>query len=289
MREKRSRLSQSTLADGRVLVCKGVHSDHTDNVLSSAEIYDPITFTWSWTPRVKRSAPVDEELLAGGGANKRSRTSAVAVVVKPIVLPPIPSTDTMLQGEKAKTLRSWLTTAEGLLRAEEKRVKQGLHQACEKSVAQARRIFDVEVRKLKQEKQRCIAAAQAHYDQQLTRFGAENQQAVEQQIANMRRLTEEAERLAALLENSAPGPAAPGPVIAARPEEHYDMTFDHNVMADPVLTACVCGTSFERAPLEAWLKDHDSCPKCGADLPVKVVIPNTSLKNMIRDWQQPMQ
>eukprot|EP00038_Savillea_parva_P004690 m.141042 g.141042 ORF g.141042 m.141042 type:complete len:267 (+) comp11550_c0_seq2:3-803(+) len=266
MREKRSRLSQSTLADGRVLVCGG--EGDSVNRLNSAEIYDT--------------------------------GNLVAVAGKPIVLPPTPSTEGMLQGEKATALREWLATAEGLLLAEGERVIQlekKLQQVCDERVAQAHHWFEVEVQKLAKERQRRIEVATVQRDQQLACYGTVAQTAAEEQIAKVRRQTEEAERLAALLENPAAAgpapapaaaPAAPGPAIA-RPEEHYDMTFNHDVMTDPVLTACACGTSFERGPLEAWLKDHDSCPKCGADLPVKVVIPNTSLKNMIRDWQQPMQ
>jgi len=208
---------------------------------------------------------------------------------KPVQLPPVPATEGMLQAEKAAALKEWLASAEGRLLAENEQVMQAqkdVRQKCDERVARAHEWFDTEVQKLEQDLQQRIASAHALRDQQLERCGAVEQTTAERQITRVRQQAQEAERLAELLESPAAAEASPGPAVNdERPEEHFDMTFSHDVMVDPVLTMCACGTSFEKADLETWLEDHDSCPKCGLKLAAKVVIPNTGLKNMIRDWR----
>ncbi len=60
---------------------------------------------------------------------------------------------------------------------------------------------------------------------------------------------------------------------------HSDAPFMQGVMRDPVLAAC--GHTFERAAIEAWLKDHDTSPQTGEVLPSKDLIANYTLRSLI--------
>ncbi len=52
------------------------------------------------------------------------------------------------------------------------------------------------------------------------------------------------------------------------------------VMTDPVL--CADGHSYERAAIKAWLRGHDTSPMTGEPLPNRDVVPNHTLRSMIR-------
>ena len=46
------------------------------------------------------------------------------------------------------------------------------------------------------------------------------------------------------------------------------------------------GFTYERAAISKWLEDHDTSPKTGAPLEFKMLIPNQSLRSMIREFQE---
>ena len=46
------------------------------------------------------------------------------------------------------------------------------------------------------------------------------------------------------------------------------------------------GFTYEREAIEKWFKNHDISPKTGAPLEWKALIPNHSLRNVIRDFLQ---
>ena len=51
---------------------------------------------------------------------------------------------------------------------------------------------------------------------------------------------------------------------------------------DPVLTAD--GHTFERAPIERWLREHSTSPLTNEELPSRVVVPNFMARSMIRQY-----
>ena len=46
------------------------------------------------------------------------------------------------------------------------------------------------------------------------------------------------------------------------------------------------GFTYEREAIEKWFKNHDISPKTGATVDMKLLIPNHSLRNVIRDFLQ---
>ena len=46
------------------------------------------------------------------------------------------------------------------------------------------------------------------------------------------------------------------------------------------------GFTYEREAIEKWFKNHDISPKTGATVDMKMLIPNHSLRNVIRDFQE---
>ena len=54
------------------------------------------------------------------------------------------------------------------------------------------------------------------------------------------------------------------------------------VMHDPVMLGC--GDTFERAAIEAWLANHDTCPWCRGATD-GTLTPNAALRAAIRRWE----
>jgi len=110
MQKQRYSHSQSTLADGRVLVCGG---DDGKNSLADADIYNPTTNAWTAASPMRKqqsshsqSTLADGRVLVCGGQSKNGIFAdaeimegdelTTAVVVRTRTLPPVPSTDSML-------------------------------------------------------------------------------------------------------------------------------------------------------------------------------------------------
>ena len=53
-------------------------------------------------------------------------------------------------------------------------------------------------------------------------------------------------------------------------------------MVDPVMLGC--GDTFERAAIEAWLANHDTCPWCRG-VTDGALTPNAALRAAIRRWE----
>ena len=56
------------------------------------------------------------------------------------------------------------------------------------------------------------------------------------------------------------------------------------IMTDPVSTED--GFTYERAAIMEWLRTKDTSPKTGATLESKALIPNHSLRSMIRAFNE---
>jgi hypothetical protein len=308
--------SQSTLADGRVLVCGGA-SKRGNPPTANVEIYNPETNTWAAAAPMRtargfhsQSTLADGRVLLCGGSITPDPSSMIADaeilegdelsgvgVIRIQRLPPVPSTDSMLQAEKAATLREWLAAAETIrldaqLRLEDAQKKIEVRR--DREVAEARKWFDRSVRQLEQRLQERVTATNAACDRQLERCGVSKLEEVEQAITRIRRQAEEAEQLTALLEGGAsptvssphaPSSHRPPSAGAASPRERPDEHFcpiTTEVMRDPVMIGC--GDTFERSAIEEWFKGHDTCPFC-REQSNKVLMPNKVVKKMIQDWQ----
>ena len=53
-----------------------------------------------------------------------------------------------------------------------------------------------------------------------------------------------------------------------------------------LLSSQADGFTYERAAISKWLEDHNTSPKTGAPLEFKMLIPNQSLRSMIREFQE---
>jgi hypothetical protein len=314
MRNARENHSQSTLADGRVLVSGGCHDADDKSSMSSAEIFDPYTSTWQ-APTRKSSLTY----IMGYFFPKPKRVPpSSAPILFNLKLPPALPTESMLQSEKAAALRGWLAKVEGIWLAAQQRGKAIREQAeleqasavakahddQEDAVVQAHRRQDAIGAHAHQMQETAIgiartmfakevAAADEGYEASATRALATHDRAlvsheldalgiIEKEITRVRRQAEEAEQLSALLEGAAiaaPGAAGPAPA-RERPNEHI-CSITHDVMHDPVMIGC--GDTFERAAITAWFQDHDTCPKC-REPSNKAMIPNKAVKTMIQDW-----
>ena len=80
----------------------------------------------------------------------------------------------------------------------------------------------------------------------------------------------------------AAGPSA-ACVAAAVPDE-YICPITAEIMTDPVST--LDGFTYERAAITEWLRTKDVSPKTGATLESKALIPNHSLRSMIRSFTE---
>ena len=78
--------------------------------------------------------------------------------------------------------------------------------------------------------------------------------------------------------NGAAGPSEASK--AAEVPDDYMCSITAEIMTDPVCTSD--GFSYEREAITAWLRTNDTSPLTGATLENKVLIPNLSLRGMIR-------
>lgn len=67
----------------------------------------------------------------------------------------------------------------------------------------------------------------------------------------------------------------------------YLCPISREIMTDPVVTAD--GQSYEKAAIERWLAGHNTSPATGASLPNKELIPNITLKKLIKDYQDKLE
>ena len=84
-------------------------------------------------------------------------------------------------------------------------------------------------------------------------------------------------------EGSEGGSGAAGPSQASEAREVPDdfiCPITAEIMTDPVSTSD--GFTYERAAITEWLRTKDTSPKTGAKLESKKLIPNHSLRSMIR-------
>ena len=83
------------------------------------------------------------------------------------------------------------------------------------------------------------------------------------------------------------GSGAAGPSEASEAAEVPDdfiCPITSEIMTDPVSTED--GFTYERAAIMEWLRTKDTSPKTGATLESKALIPNHSLRSMIRAFNE---
>ena len=90
----------------------------------------------------------------------------------------------------------------------------------------------------------------------------------------------EARRRASRAAPAAETPAAETP--AAETPNDYICSITVEIMTDPVFTSD--GNSYERAAITEWLRTHDTSPRTGAVLANKTLVPNITLRNIIRNF-----
>jgi E3 ubiquitin-protein ligase RGLG len=84
-------------------------------------------------------------------------------------------------------------------------------------------------------------------------------------------------------EGGSSGVAGPsGASEAAEAPDDYVCPITAEIMTDPVSTSD--GFTYERAAISEWLLTKDTSPSTGAKLESKKVIPNLSLRSMIRSF-----
>ena len=69
---------------------------------------------------------------------------------------------------------------------------------------------------------------------------------------------------------------------AAEVPDDYICPITSEIMTDPVST--VDGFTYERTAITEWLRTKDTSPKTGATLESKALIPNYSLRSIIRSF-----
>jgi hypothetical protein len=87
--------------------------------------------------------------------------------------------------------------------------------------------------------------------------------------------------------SSLPPPSPPLPLSPSPPHEvdiasyleHFFCPISLEIMKDPVITAD--GSTFERARIEEWFRDHNTNPLTNEIVPAKTLIPNKTLKAAI--------
>ena len=71
---------------------------------------------------------------------------------------------------------------------------------------------------------------------------------------------------------------------AAEMPDDYVCPITAEIMTDPVST--LDGFTYERAAITEWLRTKDTSPKTGAQLESKTLIPNYSLRSIIRSFAE---
>ena len=79
-------------------------------------------------------------------------------------------------------------------------------------------------------------------------------------------------------------PAAPPSGEPAAEDASLPQDFICPITQAPMVDPCVCadGHSYERTAIAAWLETHDTSPKTNEPLAHKQLVPNTTLRNLIR-------
>ena len=77
---------------------------------------------------------------------------------------------------------------------------------------------------------------------------------------------------------------AAGPSAAAEVPDDFICPITAEIMTDPVSTSD--GFTYERAAITEWLRTKDTSPKTGATLESKKLIPNHSLRSVIRAFNE---
>ena len=73
---------------------------------------------------------------------------------------------------------------------------------------------------------------------------------------------------------------AAGPSEASEGPDDYMCSITAEIMTDPVCTSD--GFTYERAAITEWLRTKDTSPLTGATLESKTLVPNLSLRSIIR-------
>ena len=69
---------------------------------------------------------------------------------------------------------------------------------------------------------------------------------------------------------------------AAEVPDDYVCPITSEIMTDPVST--VDGFTYERTAITEWLRTKDTSPSTGATLEITILIPNYSLRSVIRNF-----
>ena len=86
-------------------------------------------------------------------------------------------------------------------------------------------------------------------------------------------------------EGSGSGAAGPSQASeAAEVPDDFICPITAEIMTDPVSTSD--GFTYERAAITEWLRTKDTSPKTGATLESKALIPNYSLRSVIRTFNE---
>ena len=75
-----------------------------------------------------------------------------------------------------------------------------------------------------------------------------------------------------------------GASVATKVLHEYTYPITAEIMTDPVST--LDGFTYERAAITEWLRTKDTSPKTGATLESKALIPNYSLRSIIRAFHE---
>jgi hypothetical protein len=78
--------------------------------------------------------------------------------------------------------------------------------------------------------------------------------------------------------------AAKEAAAAEEPPDHFICPITHNLMIDPVSAAD--GHTYERRAIEEWLVGHSTSPMTGAELKIKDLFSNHTVRGLIRTWQE---
>ena len=64
------------------------------------------------------------------------------------------------------------------------------------------------------------------------------------------------------------------------------VTLNTIIALNPEVVTTVDGFTYERSAIEKWLVDHDTSPKTGAQLPLKLLIPNHMARSLILEFHE---
>jgi hypothetical protein len=148
-------------------------------------------------------------------------------------------------------------------------------------------------KKQRQKEKKCAAAAAE--EAAATEAAATEAERNEEEEEHARQVvavaTEQAERQAGA---SAAAPSAEGAAeldtgmfelrLDDEPPDQLMCPITHALMEDPVVATD--GHTYERSAIECWLAKSMTSPKTGEALESAIVLPNHSVRSMVRDWQE---